>query len=66
MTTILGNRNVLLGSGAALPVEAGDDQIVLGSAAATVFVKTALKAGAITASGITLQGPSSSTRAAAA
>ena len=55
--SVTGNRNVLLGSGAALPNAAGDDQIALGSAAATVFVKNALKAGAITASGITLQGP---------
>jgi hypothetical protein len=55
--SVTGNRNVLLGSGAALPNAAGDDQIALGSAAATVFVKNSLKAGAITASGITLQGP---------
>jgi hypothetical protein len=55
--SVTGNRNVLLGSGAALPNAAGDDQIALGSADATVFVKNALKAGAITASGIILQGP---------
>lgn len=57
MTTVTGNRNVLLGSGASLPNAAGDDQIAIGSLNATVYVKNALNAGAITASGVTLQGP---------
>lgn len=55
MTTIRGNRNILVGAGSALPDTNASDQIVLGTAAETTYIGGAPATGAkISAAGVEL------------